>query len=160
MRLYAAQGAAGEMPFNTVTESTVDVEAAMAGEGSPPTGRRDLFDRLGDVPVVLVVSVDLSVVASMDKDLDRVGVVTGASVYPLVWNILLAARTEGLAGVVTTAVVPAEDEVRTLLGLPGHHAVAAMIPLGVPVRRLTRLSRQAVEEFTTIDRYDGPPLTA
>jgi hypothetical protein len=35
-----------------------------------------------------------------------------------------------------------------------------MIPLGVPVRRLTRLSRQAVEEFTTIDRYDGPPLTA
>ncbi len=160
MRLYAAQGAAGEMPFNTVTESTVDVEAAMTGEGSPPTGRRDLFDRLGDVPVVLVVSVDLSVVASMDKDLDRVGVVTGASVYPLVWNILLAARTEGLAGVVTTAVVPAEDEVRTLLGLPGHHAVAAMIPLGVPVRRLTRLSRQAVEEFTTIDRYDGPPLTA
>ena len=160
MRLYAAQGAAGETPFNTLTESTVDVEAAMAGEGSPTTGRRDLFDRLGDVPVVLVVSVDLSVVASMDKDLDRVGVVTGASVYPLVWNILLAARTEGLAGVVTTAVVPAEDEVRTLLGLPGHHAVAAMIPLGVPVRRLTRLSRQAVEEFTTIDRYDGPPLTA
>ncbi len=160
MRLYAAQGAAGETPFNTLTESTVDVEAAMAGEGSPTTGRRDLFDRLGDVPVVLVVSVDLSVVASMDKDLDRVGVVTGASVYPLVWNILLAARTEGLAGVVTTAVVPAEGEVRTLLGLPGHHAVAAMIPLGVPVRRLTRLSRQAVEEFTTIDRYDGPPLTA
>lgn len=160
MRLYAAQGAAGETPFNTVTESSVDVEAAMAAEVPAPTDGPGLFDRLGDVPVVLVVTVDLSVVASMDKDLDRVGVVTGASVYPLVWNILLAARTEGLAGVVTTAVVPAEDEVRSLLGLPEHHAVAAMVPLGVPVRPLTRLSRVEVEAFTTIDRYDGPPLTA
>jgi len=160
MRLYAAQGAAGETPFNTVVESAVDPEVAMAGDDSTPTGPPDLFERLGEVPVVLVVTVDLSVVASMDKDLDRIGVVTGASVYPLVWNILLAARTEGLAGVVTTAVVPAEGEVRSLLGLPEHHAVAAMVPLGEPVRQLTKLSRRPVENFTTIDRFDGPPLTA
>jgi nitroreductase len=160
IRLYGAQGAAGETPFNSVIESAVDAEAAMAGDDSTPRGPPDLFERLGEVPVVLVVTVDLSVVASMDKDLDRVGVVTGASVYPLVWNILLAARTEGLAGVVTTAVVPAEDQVRSLLGLPEHHAVAAMLPLGVPVRQLTKLSRRPVENFTTIDRFDGPPLTA
>lgn len=160
MRLYAAQGAAGETPFNTVVESAVDPEVVMAGDDSTPAGPPDLFERLGEVPVVLVVTVDLSVVASMDKDLDRVGVDTGASVYPLVWNILLAARTEGLAGVVTTAVVPAEDEVRSLLGLPEHHAVAAMVPLGEPVRQLTKLSRRPVENFTTIDRFDGPPLTA
>ena len=160
MRLYAAQGAAGETPFNTVVESAVDPEVAMAGDDSTPAGPPDLFERLGEVPVVLVVTVDLSVVASMDKDLDRVGVDTGASVYPLVWNILLAARTEGLAGVVTTAVVPAEGEVRSLLGLPEHHAVAAMVPLGEPVRQLTKLSRRPVENFTTIDRFDGPPLTA
>jgi nitroreductase len=160
MRLYAAQGAAGETPFNTVVESAVNPETAMADDDSTHTGPPDLFERLGEVPVVLVVTVDLSVVASMDKDLDRVGVVTGASVYPLVWNILLAARTEGLAGVVTTAVVPAEDEVRSLLGLPEHHAVAAMVPLGEPVRQLTKLSRRPVENFTTIDRFDGPPLTA
>ena len=160
MRLYAAQGAAGETPFNTVVESAVNPEAVMADDDSTHTGPPDLFERLGEVPVVLVVTVDLSVVASMDKDLDRVGVVTGASVYPLVWNILLAARTEGLAGVVTTAVVPAEGEVRSLLGLPEHHAVAAMVPLGEPVRQLTKLSRRPVENFTTIDRFDGPPLTA
>ena len=160
MRLYAAQGAAGENPFNTVVESTVDAEAVMAAEdpGDTAAGRSGLFENLGDVPVGLVVSVDLSVVASMDKDLDRVGLVTGASVYPLVWNILLAARTEGLAGVVTTAVVPAEDEVRALLGLPDTHAVAAMLPLGVPVRQLTKLSRRPVEDFTTVDRFDGQRL--
>ena len=154
LRLYAAQVAAGESPYNSVVPSTVDVDRAL----DTPTDRFAMFDNLGDVPVVLVVSVDLAVVASMDKDLDRVGLVTGASIYPLVWNILLAARAEGLSGVVTTAVVPAEDEVRRLLDLPDTHAVAALIPLGVPVRQLTRLKRRPVEDFTTVDRFDGPPL--
>ena len=154
LRLYAAQVAAGESPFNTVVPSAVDVATAL----DTPTDRFALFEHLGDVPVVLVISVDLAAVASMDKDLDRVGLVTGASIYPLVWNILLAARAEGLGGVVTTAVVPAEAEVRHLLDLPETHAVAALLPLGVPVRQITRLTRLPVEEFTTVDRFDGPPL--
>ena len=154
LRLYAAQVAAGESPFNTVEPSAVDVATAL----DTPTDRFALFEHLGDVPVALVVSVDLAAVASMDKDLDRVGLVTGASIYPLVWNILLAARAEGLGGVVTTAVVPAEAGVRHLLDLPDTHAVAALLPLGVPVRQLTRLTRLPVEEFTTVDRFDGPPL--
>ena len=156
LRLYAAQVAAGESPYNSVVPSTVDVDRAL----DTPTDWFAMFDNLGDVPVVLVVSVDLAVVASMDKDLDRVGLVTGASIYPLVWNILLAARAENLGGVVTTAVVPAEDEVRRLLDLPDTHAVAALIPLGVPVRQLTRLKRRPVEDFTTVDRFDGPPLAS
>ena len=154
LRLYAAQVAAGESPFNTVVPSAVDVATAL----DTPTEPFALFEHLGDVPVALVVSVDLAAVASMDKDLDRVGLVTGASIYPLVWNILLAARAEGLGGVVTTAVVPAEAGVRRLLDLPDTHAVAALIPLGVPVRQLTRLKRLPVEDFTTVDRFDGPPL--
>ena len=154
LRLYAAQVAAGESPFNTVVPSAVDVATAL----DTPTEPFALFEHLGDVPVALVVSVDLAAVASMDKDLDRVGLVTGASIYPLVWNILLAARAEGLGGVVTTAVVPAEAGVRHLLDLPDTHAVAALLPLGVPVRQLTRLKRLPVEEFTTVGRVDGPPL--
>ena len=51
-----------------------------------------------------------------DQDLDRVGVVSGASVYPLVWNILLAARGEGYGGNLSTMVVPQEPEVQKLLG--------------------------------------------
>ena len=51
-----------------------------------------LTEPIAQAPVVLVVGVDLRVVASMDQDLSRVGVVSGASIYPFVWNILLAAR--------------------------------------------------------------------
>ena len=55
--------------------------------------------------VVLVVCVDLRVAAAFDKELDRVGIVGGASAYPLVWNILLAARNVGFGGAITTMAV-------------------------------------------------------
>jgi len=154
LRIYGAQVDAGENPFNSVIPSKVDFVEAV----KTPDERFEMFDRWGDLPVVLVVSIDLETVASMDKELDRVGVVTGGSVYPLVWNILLAARSEGLAGVLTTAVVPEEAAARKLLGLPETHAIAAVVPLGVPVKQLTKLSRREVEEFTTVDQFDGPKL--
>ena len=30
-----------------------------------------------------------------------------------------------------------------------------MLPIGVPVKQLTKLSRRPVEDFVTIDRFDG-----
>jgi nitroreductase len=106
-------------------------------------------------PVLLIVSVDLSVVAAVDQDLDRVGMVGGASAYPLVWNILLAARNEGYGGTMTTMAVPAEGQVRQLLGIPDTHAVLAVVPMGKPTRQLTKLRRRPVAEFVTHDRFDG-----
>ena len=68
--------------------------------GTPPSPK--LHMTYIDAPVVLVVCVDLKVVASMDSGLDRIGVVSGASIYTFVWNILLAARNEGYGGRITT----------------------------------------------------------
>jgi nitroreductase len=85
-------------------------------------------------------------------------VVSGASVYPLVWNILLAARNEGFGGTLTTMVVSQEPLVRDLLGIPDTHAVAAAVPLGKPVRQLTKLRRREVGEFTSRERFDGQPF--
>ncbi|EIV08650.1 Probable nitroreductase [Mycobacteroides abscessus subsp. abscessus] len=106
---------------------------------------------------VLVVCVDLRLVAAVDQDLERVGVVGGASIYPLVWNILLAARAEGYGGTLTTMAVAEEPKVRELLGIPDTYAVAAVLPIGKPVKQLTRLRRNRAAEFVTRERFDGPP---
>ena len=74
---------------------------------------------------VLVVCVDLNVCAAFDQHLDRIGVIPGASVYPFVWNILLAARNEGYGGVLTTMAVAEEPRVKELLGIPRDYAIAA-----------------------------------
>ena len=151
---YVAQTAAGETPFSVTTASSIDLD-----EARRTTAPNPLLDELESAPVVLVVAVDLAALAVMDRDLDRPSIVGGASVYPFCQNLMLAARDRGLGGVMTTFVARVEPEVRTPLGLPDGHALAAMIVLGHPVRQLTRLRRAAVEEFTTVDRFDGQPFT-
>ena len=157
MRVAAAQMQAGEVYWQTVTQTSVDIEAAAADTDLPiPV---PMFEHLDQVPVVLVVAVDLRFVASMDMHLDRIGIVSGASIYPLAWNILLSARNEGLGGALTTLLASAEPEAQELLGLDEHEAVAAMLAIGKPPKQLTKLSRKPVEEFVFLERGDGEPLT-
>ena len=153
MQRYIAQVAAGEAPWNTIVPSAVD-EAAVAATQVPP----GFLERLINAPVLLFVVVDLSVVASFDQHQSHVGVISGASVYPFVWNILLAARSRGLGGTLTTFAGGRENELKALLGVPDAYAFAAMLPLGYPVKQLTRLKRNPVASFAVAERFDGTPL--
>jgi nitroreductase len=150
---YAAQVQAGENPWNPVDPSSVD--AATVERTAPPAR---LIEPAQRAPVVLVVCVDLKVVACTDQNLDRVGIVGGASVYPFVWNILLAARALGFGGTITTLAVAQEPKLQALLGIPRHVAVCAVMPLGRPVKPLTKLRRKTVPEFTMREGWGGPPL--
>lgn len=150
---YVAQMQAGESPWNTIVPAGVD---AAAIERTPVPAR--LTEPLLKAAVLLVVCVDLRVVASTDQYLDRVGIISGASIYPFAWNILLAARHEGYGGTITTLAVAQEPKVKELLGIPPPVAVCALMPLGRPIRQLTKLRRKAVQEFTAQERWGGPPL--
>jgi nitroreductase len=153
VRRYVAQSAAGETPWNAVSPPGPSAEEIAATEVPAY-----FITPVLTAAVVLVVCVDLGAVAATDQDLDRVGLVSGASVYPLVWNVLLAARNEGLGGTFTTMAVAQEPQVKRLLGIPDPYAVAAVVPLGKPVKQPTKLRRQPVEEFVTWQRFDGEPF--
>src|SRR5262249_51143145 len=124
-RRYAAQAANGESPWNTIDPPRVD--AATIERTQVPAR---LIESIATAPVVLVVCVDLKVVASIDQDLKRVGIISGASIYPFAWNILLAARQEGFGGTITTLATAKEPEIKNLLAIPPHIAVCAVMPLG------------------------------
>ncbi|MGH9078522.1 MAG: nitroreductase family protein, partial [Acidimicrobiales bacterium] len=115
-------------------------------------------EHLDSVPAMLVLLAELDKLAAVDRDSGRYTMVGGASIYPFAWSILLAARTEGLAGVMTTMAVRDEVAVRRLLRIPDTVAVAGVLALGSPVHQPTRLRRDPVEGFTTVDRFDGPSL--
>lgn len=151
VKRYIAQIHNGENPWNPLQPCGVDeqtIEAVQVPDTSP----------LRSADVVLVVCVDLRMLAAMDQHLDRIALVAGASIYPFVWNILLAARDEGYGGVITTAAAAEEPRVKELLGIPEHYAVAALVPLGKPVHHLTRLTRKPVREIATRERFDGEPF--
>jgi nitroreductase len=153
-RRYAAQLANGESPWNPLQPPGLDAATIAATEALP-----QMSAPLRDAAVLLVICLDLAVVAATDQDLDRIGVVPGASVYPFVWNVLLAARNEGYGGVLNTAVVAEEPRVKSLLGVPDPYVIAAVVPLGKPVREVTKLRRRPVPEFVTCERFDGAPFT-
>jgi len=49
-------------------------------------------------------------------------------------------------------------KVQALLGIPKDHAVCAIVPLGKPVKQLSKLKRRTVEEIATRERFDGKPF--
>ena len=152
---YFAQSRAGECPWNAVVPTKVTAEEI---ENAPAPAM--LTEPFRAASVVLVFVVDLKQVASMDQDLDRVGIISGGSIYPFVWNVLLAARQTGFGGTITTLAVAEEARVQALLNIPSEFAVCAVVPLGKPVKQLTKLRRRAVEEIATRERFDGAPFTA
>jgi nitroreductase len=149
---YLETAMVGGTPFNVVDYS---VPAEIA-----PNKPNDLLAQIDTVPVVLAVAADLRNVAMMDSDLSRPAMTGGASIYPFCWNLLLSARAHGLGGVLTTFLSKAEEAAGPLLGLPEHHALVATIFLGVAEHQPTKLKRNPVETFATVDRFDGPKLTA
>jgi nitroreductase len=150
---YLAQRVVGLTPWAPITDRAAEARAIESaddmrgGEGFP--------EDLDRVPVLLVVLADLRALAAVDRDLPRYTFAGGASVYPFVWNVLLAAREEGLGGVVTTMAIGREDEVKALLDAPDELAVAAVVALGRPVHQPRKLTRDPVEAFATIDRVTG-----
>lgn len=154
-REYVAFLDAGEVPFapdadGRPNHSDIDLEAARA------TPRPSEFvDGLDRAPVLLVIGAHLPSLAVLDWGLERQSIVGGGSVYPFVQNLLLSARDEGLGGVVTSFLIRQEAAAREVLGFPADVGLAAVVALGVPEKFPTRLKRHAVEEFTTVDRFDG-----
>jgi nitroreductase len=152
-RRYHAQRHAGETPWSAYAASRVTDE--QVAQTPVPAF---LTEPVRKAAVVLVVCVDLRAVAALDKDLDRTGIVAGASVYPFVWNVLLAARNEGFGGTITTMAVAEEPALKELLGIPDPYAVAAVVPLGKPVKQLLKLTRADVGELTHLEHWEGGPL--
>src|SRR5581483_4263256 len=158
---YLAQGAAGLVAWSPVTDRDAEAAAiAKADEmrqlaAAGPGGFAEHFD---EVPVLLVLLADLRALAAVDRDLPRYTLAGGASIYPFAWSMLLAARAEGLGGVITTMPIGQEDDVKALLDVPDEYAIAAVVALGRPVRHFRKLTRQPVGAFTTVDRFSGAPF--
>jgi nitroreductase len=163
-REYAAHRKAGLVPFaaseahwrygvDGPVDPAVDLEAARATPVDADTSY------LVEVPVLLAIVADLSKISAVDTGLGRLSIVGGGSVYPFAHNVLLAARDAGYGGHITSVLVRQEPALRELLHIPDGYAVATVLPLGKPVRELTKLRRDPVEDFATVGTFDGPTFT-
>jgi nitroreductase len=80
----------------------------------------------------------------------------GANIYPAIWSALLAARAEGIGGVLTTVLRYAEDTVCQLLEVPCEEGwrMTAMLAFGYPLGRwAVAADRRHVHEVSSRNRW-------
>jgi nitroreductase len=79
----------------------------------------------------------------------------GASVFPAVQNLLLAANALGYGSALTTLPTVAAAELRDVVQLPGGLEPMAVVPIGRPARPLGRPRRLSPAAKTYLDRYES-----
>lgn len=81
---------------------------------------------------------------------------TGASIYPAVQNMLLAARALGLGSTLTTRHTMFAKEVDAAFGLPEGVQSYAILPIGYPMGKFGPTGRGDPSLFVFGDKYGSP----
>src|SRR5262249_42221513 len=120
--------------------------AAAAGPRLPSAGGA----RRPPAPAPVLMGAGVNTPAS-----GQAGLQTGASIYPSVQNLMLAARALGLGTVLTTLHRRRKAQIHAILGIPDHVESAAIIPLGWPDREYGPNRRPPLERFVMGDCWNG-----
>jgi nitroreductase len=107
---------------------------------------RHLGEHLGEAPVLVLACIVL------DPGVEP-SLTTGASIYPAVQNLMLAARAHGIGSCITTIHRFRDAQVKELLGIPADVETAALIPLGYPLGKFGRPPRRPLREVAFADRW-------
>ena len=116
-----------------------------------------LADHLAEAPVILVFIADPAKMAITDRNLDRISMVGGGSVYTAVQNAMLACRAEGLGCTLTTLHCLREPDVKAALDIPDDWATLALVPIGYPLGKgHGPITRQAPDRLVFDDTFGAP----
>ena len=98
------------------------------------------------------------IVACIDEGTAKPSRWSGASIYPAVQNMLLAARALGLGSTLTTRHLLFEREAEAAMGLPeGVHSYA-ILPIGYPMGRFGPVGRTTLSDVVFSEKW-GTPYT-
>jgi nitroreductase len=124
--------------------------ARMAVLPQPYRHGAELAQQMETVPVLILACIDHGEAGTGPGPVTR-----GASIYPAVQNLLLAARALGLGTVLTTLHTQYDSEIKALLRIPDTVETAALIPVGYPAEgwRLGRARRRPLSEVVFHERW-------
>ena len=111
----------------------------------------ELAQQMASVPVLILACIDHGDTGAGPGPITR-----GASFYPAVQNLLLAARALGLGTVLTTLHTQYEHEIKALLHIPETVQTAALIPVGHPAEggHFGHARRRPLSEVVFHDTWD------
>ncbi len=143
----AARAAIGELTARLWQGGAGELEAGRLSPGFWRDVDRGAMGGVAAAPVLVVVCGDTRLTYPQSM---------GASVFPAVQNLLLAAHALGLGSTLTTLPVVGGDELGRLLDLPPEVVPVAVVPLGHLPAPLGPPRRQPISEKAYRDRYGTP----
>ena len=81
----------------------------------------------------------------------------GASIFPAIQNLMLAARDLGVGTVLTTLHSYRDAELKALLGIPESMVTAAVIPMGYPCGTFGAGPRKPLRDVTFFEQWGQAP---
>ena len=122
----------------------------------PPGVSREQYDRQHSAVEYLTEhfhEAPIWIVACLDEGTNTPSRSSGASIYPAVQNMLLAARALGLGATLTTRHLLYEKEAEAALGLPpGVHSYA-ILPIGYPMGNFGPVGRGPLKDIVYEDHW-------
>ena len=84
---------------------------------------------------------------------------TGSSIYPAIWNLMLAARGHGVGTCLTTVMNFKTEDVYKVLNVPSNKGwtLNATITAGYPLGKWGVAARKPVEEVTYLNKWGESP---
>jgi nitroreductase len=130
-----------------------DAIASAAAADNPARARvyqssRSLAEHMGDEPPILILACSDRPGGGLDP-----GRMAGASIFPAIQNLMLAARALGLGTCLTTIHQHNETQIKEYLGIPENVDTYALIPLGYPAGNFGPLTRKPASEVTYVDHW-------
>jgi nitroreductase len=80
---------------------------------------------------------------------------TGSSIYPAIWNAMLAARAEGVGSALTSVLLFKQAELFEILGVPEGWQFSGMVTMGYPTGRWGVAPRRPAHEVASRNGWDG-----
>jgi nitroreductase len=139
-----------------------DLEALRSGELRLGSDVEEMVEKanefaagLAEVPAMLVACVVLADLHNHMSGADGPNMIAGSCVYPIVQNLCLALRAQGVGSTITTLLCEREAEVAELLAVPDGMLCACHLAVGYPRRPFpARLRRLPVSELVVHDRFE------
>jgi len=107
-----------------------------------------LTDHFHEAPVWIVACLDEGTATPTRS--------SGASIYPAVQNMLLAARALGLGATLTTRHLLHEQDAEAALGLPAGVHSYAILPIGYPMGHFGPVGRGPLDDIVYENRWGNP----
>ena len=120
-----------------------------------PAKRRRMLDsvlwqmeHMHELPALIIACLDFGEPATPERVANG-----GASIWPAVQNVLLAARALGLGATPTTLALADREAASAALHLPETMAPYCLIPVGYPLGRFGPVTRRPLDEVLRFDRW-------